>query len=68
MPVHIGIRQSGIHERQAQMQKITPFLMFVGKQHGKAEEAIHFYVSLFRNSKIVSIERYGPGEGETTEP
>jgi len=47
------------------MQKIIPFLMFVGKQHGKAEEAIYFYVSLFRNSKVVSIERYGPGEGET---
>ena len=47
------------------MQKITPFLMFVGKQHGKAEEAIHFYISLFRNSKVVSIERYGPAEGET---
>lgn len=24
-------------------QKLTPFLMFVGKQHGKAEEAMNFY-------------------------
>jgi predicted 3-demethylubiquinone-9 3-methyltransferase (glyoxalase superfamily) len=37
------------------MQKITPFLWF----DGKAEEAVNFYVSLFKNSKVVSIARYG---------
>lgn len=36
------------------MQKITPFLWF-DKQ---AEEAINFYTSIFKNSKIVSIKRY----------
>lgn len=46
------------------IQKITPFLMFVGKQHGKAEEAIKFYISLFDNSSIDGIERYGTGEEE----
>ncbi len=46
------------------MQKLTTFLLFVGKQHGKAEEAINFYVSLFRNSTIHKVERYGPNEGE----
>jgi predicted 3-demethylubiquinone-9 3-methyltransferase (glyoxalase superfamily) len=35
------------------MQKITPFLWF----DGKAEEAI--YVSIFENSKVVSVTRYG---------
>ncbi len=45
-------------------QKITPFLMFVGIQNGKAEEAIHFYTSLFQNSSIDQIERYGKGQGE----
>ncbi len=30
------------------MQKVTPFLWF----DGKAEEAMKFYVSIFRNSKI----------------
>jgi len=45
-------------------QSITPFLMFVGKQHGKTEEAINFYGSLFRDSKLVKIERYGSGEEE----
>jgi len=37
------------------MQKITPFLWF---DH-QAEEAANFYVSLFKNSKIVSITRSG---------
>ncbi|MGZ8449243.1 MAG: VOC family protein [Candidatus Deferrimicrobiaceae bacterium] len=37
------------------MQKITPFLWF----DDKAEEAAKFYVSIFRNSKIVNVARYG---------
>jgi predicted 3-demethylubiquinone-9 3-methyltransferase (glyoxalase superfamily) len=37
------------------MQKITPFLWF----DDKAEEAMNFYVSLFRNSSIGSVTRYG---------
>lgn len=37
------------------MQKITPFLWF----DDKAEEAMNFYISIFRNSKIVSVTRYG---------
>ncbi len=37
------------------MQKITPFLWF----DDKAEEAMNFYVSIFKNSKIVSVARYG---------
>ena len=44
------------------MQKITTLLMFVGKQRRKAEEAMNFYVSLFKNSSIIGIERYGAGE------
>ncbi len=38
--------------------------MFIGDQKGKAEEAVAFYVSVFENSEILSIERYGPGEEE----
>jgi predicted 3-demethylubiquinone-9 3-methyltransferase (glyoxalase superfamily) len=45
-------------------QKITPFLMFVGEQHGKVEEAMNFYTSLFRNSGITNIIRVGAGEKE----
>ena len=39
------------------MQKITTFLTF----NNQAEEAVNFYVSIFRNSKIVSVSRYGEG-------
>lgn len=37
------------------MQKITPFLWF----DDKAEEAAKFYVSIFKNSRIGNIARYG---------
>lgn len=37
------------------MQKITPFLWF----DGNAEEAMNFYVSIFNNSKVVSVTRAG---------
>ena len=38
-------------------QKITPFLWF-DKQ---AEEAAQFYTSIFKNSKILHVSRYGDG-------
>jgi predicted 3-demethylubiquinone-9 3-methyltransferase (glyoxalase superfamily) len=41
------------------MQKITPFLWF----NDNAEEAVKFYTSVFKNSKIGKIARYGE-EGE----
>jgi predicted 3-demethylubiquinone-9 3-methyltransferase (glyoxalase superfamily) len=37
------------------MNKITPFLWF----DDKAEEAMNFYVSIFKNSKVLDISRYG---------
>ena len=37
------------------MPKITPFLWF----DNQAEEAANFYVSIFKNSKIVKVTRYG---------
>lgn len=37
------------------VQKITPFLWF----DGNAEEAMNFYVSVFKNSKVVTVSRYG---------
>ncbi|MEW5675143.1 VOC family protein [Flavobacterium enshiense] len=36
-------------------QKFTPTLMFTQKDNGKAEEALHFYTSLFKNSSIKGI-------------
>jgi predicted 3-demethylubiquinone-9 3-methyltransferase (glyoxalase superfamily) len=43
------------------MQKITPFLWF----NDQAEEAMDFYTSIFKNSKVGSVSRYadaGPGQ------
>jgi predicted 3-demethylubiquinone-9 3-methyltransferase (glyoxalase superfamily) len=37
------------------MQKITPFLWF----DNNAEEAMNLYVSIFKNSKIGTVSRYG---------
>jgi predicted 3-demethylubiquinone-9 3-methyltransferase (glyoxalase superfamily) len=37
------------------MQKVTPFLWF----NDNAQEAINFYVSIFKNSRIVSVNRSG---------
>lgn len=47
------------------MQKITPFLWF----DSQAEEAVKFYTSIFQNSKITKIARYGEaGEQVTGRP
>ena len=40
------------------MEKITPFLWF----DKEAEEAVDFYVSIFKNSKITDITRYTGAE------
>jgi predicted 3-demethylubiquinone-9 3-methyltransferase (glyoxalase superfamily) len=37
------------------MQKITPFLWF----DNQAEEAMNFYISVFKNSKVITVNRYG---------
>jgi predicted 3-demethylubiquinone-9 3-methyltransferase (glyoxalase superfamily) len=39
------------------MKRITPFLWF----DDKAEEAMNFYVSVFKNSKVGNVTRYGEG-------
>jgi len=39
------------------MQKITPFLWF----NDQAEEAMNFYTTVFKDSKIVSVRRWGKG-------
>lgn len=46
------------------MQKITPFLWF----DNQAEEAVNFYISVFRNAKVGKVTRYGeagPGPAGT---
>jgi predicted 3-demethylubiquinone-9 3-methyltransferase (glyoxalase superfamily) len=44
--------------QETMSSKIRPFLMFLGQ----AEEAMNFYVSLFRDSEILDVIRYKPGE------
>lgn len=44
------------------LPKITPFLWF----DDQAEEAVKFYVSLFKNSKIETVSRYGDDGMEIT--
>lgn len=41
---------------------IVPSMLFVGDNCGRAEEAIGFYLSVFRNSKQGSMFRYGAGQ------
>lgn len=43
-------------------QRITPTLMFVGKQWRRAEEAINFYARVFHDARVGDIDRYGKGE------
>lgn len=41
--------------------KITPSFLFVGEQAGKAEEAINLYTTIFPDSKVNQLSRYGAG-------
>ena len=55
----LGVRRDDelIYERPMN-QKIKTFLMF----DGKCEEAMNFYVSLFRDAAVTNIRRHGAGE------
>jgi predicted 3-demethylubiquinone-9 3-methyltransferase (glyoxalase superfamily) len=46
------------------MRDLHPFLMFCGDQAGRAEEAVNRYCSIFAGSRILSVSRYGPDEGQ----
>ena len=48
--------------REVGRLQITPFLWF----DDQAEEAVSFYTSIFKNSKIVSISRYGEEGAEVS--
>ena len=45
------------------MQKITPFLWF----NDNAEEAVNFYISIFKDAKILSVSRYREVEANAAE-
>ncbi len=44
------------------MPKITPFLWF----DDNAEEAVGFYTSIFKNSRVTSVTRYGKESAEVS--
>ena len=49
-----------------EIPKVTPFLMF----NNQAEEAVNLYTSLFKNSEILTMVKYGedgPGEPGTVQ-
>ena len=40
-------------------QKIVPSLLFTGNKFGKGNEAINYYVSIFKNAKVGNTFKYG---------
>jgi predicted 3-demethylubiquinone-9 3-methyltransferase (glyoxalase superfamily) len=48
-------RRQILKVEEQDMQKITPFLWF----DNQAEEAVNFYTSIFKNSKVGNVTRYG---------
>lgn len=58
-----GLSWQVIHAGDREVtQRITPTLIYVGDVSGRAEEAVNFYTSVFPNSKVGDINRYGKGE------
>ena len=45
-------------------QRITPSFMFVGEQCGRAQEAVEYYTSIFKNSSVQGIMRQPAGGPE----
>src|SRR5690606_30912832 len=43
-------------------QRISPLFFFSGSRRGRAEEAMNFYMSVFKDSASGLIDRYEPGE------
>ena len=60
IPLYIIIYRT--HMNKTIMQKITPFLWF----DNKAEEAAKYYISIFKNSKIIDIVHYGESAAEAS--
>ncbi len=54
-------------EKAAPGAKISPTLMFTDAQHGRCEEAIAFWSSLFEGSKTEAISRYEKGDADPAE-
>src|SRR5580692_7327887 len=55
IPIGRSSRSAGSIGAEGNMPNVTPFLWF----DSQAEEAAEFYVSIFPNSKITEVSRYG---------
>jgi len=53
-----GISWQVMATERAKTATIVPCLMFVGPQHGRAQEAMEHYTRVFPGGKIESIDRY----------
>jgi predicted 3-demethylubiquinone-9 3-methyltransferase (glyoxalase superfamily) len=59
--------QLTLSEHSSASLTIIPALLFIGDNYGKAEEALHFYTSVFNASRIGEIRRYGPDQAPDRE-
>lgn len=50
-----------INLEEDNLPPIVPSLLFIGDNCGKAEEAIEYYLSIFKNSKLGNLSRYPSG-------
>lgn len=58
-----GLNWQLLYDKESkEAQKITPVMMFSDEVCGKAEEAVEFYVDIFRDSAIELISKYSEGE------
>lgn len=57
-----GVSWQVIHTEGPFVQRVMPALMFVGEVCGRAEEAICFYASVFRDASAQVLARYASGE------
>lgn len=57
-----GVSWQLIYADDIQERRIVPSLLFVGDQCGHAEDAINFYTSVFDDSEVGEIARYGPDQ------
>lgn len=49
-----------LEEKPSGTPRLLPLLFFTGSVQGKAEEAINYYTSVFKESGIVNLQKYGP--------
>lgn len=60
-----GLNWQLMLDREGSMeQKICPLLFFTGERRGQAEEAVHYYTSIFRDSRVEGILKYSEEESD----